>query len=109
MAWMWLTNVRAPLISYRLYLSMVSANLSSVIVFSMTLLIARAVLTALYLGGRVEGLAGFLLPFAAGNFVYIAGCDLVPELLDQKGFGKGLSQFGLMALGVLLMYLVKLF
>ena len=49
MAWMWLTNVRAPLISYRLYLSMVSANLSSVIVFSMTLLIARAVLKALYL------------------------------------------------------------
>jgi zinc and cadmium transporter len=87
---------------------MVSANLSSVIVFSMTLLIARAVLTALYLGGRVEGLTGFLLPFAAGNFVYIAGCDLVPELLDQKGLGTGLSQFGLMALGVLLMCLVKL-
>ena len=74
----------------------------------MTLLIARAVLTALYLGGRVEGLTGFLLPFAAGNFVYIAGSDLVPELLDQKDLGKGLSQFGLMALGVLLMYLVKL-
>ena len=65
-------------------------------------------LTALYLGGRVEGLTGFLLPFAAGNFVYIAGSDLVPELLDQKDLVKGLSQFGLMALGVLLMYLVKL-
>ena len=33
---------------------------------------------------------------------------MVPELLDQKDLGKGLSQFGLMALGVLLMYLVKL-
>ncbi len=65
-------------------------------------------LTALYLSGYVEGLTGFLLPFAAGNFVYIAGSDLVPELLDQKDVGRGLSQFGLMALGVLLMYLVKL-
>jgi len=74
----------------------------------MTLLIARAVLTALYPGGRVEGLTGFLLPFASGNFVYITGSDLVPELLDQKDLGKGLSQFGLMILGVLLMYLVKL-
>ena len=108
MAWMWLTNVRAPLISYRLYLSMVSANLSSVIVLSIILLIARAVLTALYLGGRVEGLTGFQLPFAAGNFVYITGSDLVPELLDQKDLVKELTQFGLMTLGVLLMYLVKL-
>ena len=90
------------MISYRLYLSIVSANLSSVIVC------ARAVLMALYLGGRVEGLAGFLLPFVASNFGYIAGSDLVPELLDQKDLGKGLSQFGLMLLGVLLMYLVKL-
>ena len=53
-------------------------------------------------------MTGFLLPFATGNFVYITGCDLVPELLDQKGLGKGLSQFGLMALRVLLMYLEKL-
>jgi zinc and cadmium transporter len=65
-------------------------------------------LTALVLGGYVEGLTGFLLPFAAGNFVYIAGSDLVPELLDQKDLGKGLTQFGLMSLGVLLMYLVKI-
>jgi hypothetical protein len=33
----------------------------------------------------------------------IAGSGLVPELLDQKDLGMGLSQFGLMALSVLLM------
>ena len=65
-------------------------------------------LTALYLSGYVVGLTGFLLPFAAGNFVYIAGSDLVPELQDQKDVGKGLVQLGLMGLGVLLMYLVKI-
>ena len=65
-------------------------------------------LVALYLGDYVEGLTGFLLPFAAGNFVYIAGSDLVPELRDQKEMMKVLSQFGLMGLGVLLMYLIKI-
>jgi len=50
----------------------------------------------------------FLVPFAAGNFVYIAGSDLVPELRDQKDVGKGLVQLGLMGLGVLLMYLLRL-
>ena len=64
-------------------------------------------LVALYLGGMVEGLTEFLLPFAAGNFLYIAGSDLVPELQDQKDVVRGLVQFGFMALGVLLMYLVK--
>jgi zinc and cadmium transporter len=60
-------------------------------------------------GGLLGGAFLHLIPesFAAGNFVYIAGSDLVPELLDQKDLGKGLAQFGLMALGVLLMYLVK--
>ena len=62
---------------------------------------------ALYLGDIVEGLTGFLLPFAAGNFLYIAGSDLVPELQDQKDVVRGLVQFGFMAFGVLLMYLVK--
>lgn len=62
---------------------------------------------ALYLGDMVEGLTGFLLPFAAGNFIYIAGSDLVPELRDEKKVLAGLSQLGLMLLGVALMYLVK--
>ena len=65
-------------------------------------------LVALYLGGVVEGLTGFLLPFAAGNFVYIAGSDLVPELRDDMDVVDGLIRFGLMALGVMLMYLVKI-
>lgn len=65
-------------------------------------------LVALYLGNFVVGLTGFLIPFAAGNFVYIAGSDLVPELMDQKDVGKGLNQFGFMGLGVLLMHLVKI-
>lgn len=65
------------------------------------------VVVALYFGNVVEGVTGFLLPFAAGNFLYIAGSDLVPELRDDKNLLDGLTRFGLMGLGVFLMYLVK--
>ncbi len=65
-------------------------------------------LVALYLGDYAEDLTSFLLPFAAGNFVYIAGSDPGPELKDQKEMMKGLSQFGLIGLGVLLMYFIKI-
>jgi zinc and cadmium transporter len=38
----------------------------------------------LLLGEFVEGITGYLLPFALGNFGYIAGSDLVAELKDEK-------------------------
>ena len=47
------------------------------------------------------------VPFAAGNFLYLVGSDLVPELRDDKDILAGLMRFALMGLGVLLMYLVK--
>ena len=58
--------------------------------------------------GETQGLTGFLVPFAAGNFLYIAGSDLVPELKDQKDVGKSLVQLFVMVLGVALMYLLRL-
>ena len=38
------------------------------------------VVVALLVGSMAEELAHFLLPFAAGGFIYIAGADLIPEL-----------------------------
>jgi zinc and cadmium transporter len=32
----------------------------------------------------MQGSAAFLVPFAAGNFIYIAGSDLIPELHKQE-------------------------
>lgn len=65
------------------------------------------VLLALMLGNSVQGLTGFLVPFAAGNFLYIACSDLVPELKDQKDVWKSLVQLGFMVLGVGLMYVLR--
>lgn len=62
---------------------------------------------ALLIGGISEDLTGFLLPFALGNFVYIAGSDLVPELQDEKPLVKSLIQLAFMVLGVGLLYVIK--
>ena len=65
------------------------------------------VVLSLTLSGYVEGLVKFLLPFAAGNFIYIAGSDLVPELQDEKRISSSLIQLALMVLGLVLLYLLK--
>lgn len=46
----------------------------------------------------------FLLPFAAGNFIYIAASDLIPELRDCEVVKRNLLHFIAFLIGLLLMY-----
>lgn len=48
---------------------------------------------ALTLSKYVENLTAFLVPFAAGGFIYIAGSDLIPELHKEVKVSKSLLQF----------------
>lgn len=50
----------------------------------------------------------FLLPFAAGNFLYIGASDLVPEVNKQKNTGIALLHFFAFSLGIGLMWLIKI-
>ena len=59
--------------------------------------------TALTLGVAAQGAAEYVIPFAAGNFIYIAGSDLVPELHKTKHAGHSLLQLGAILVGVALM------
>lgn len=65
------------------------------------------VVIALTLSAYMDNLVALLLPFAAGNFIYIAGSDLVPELQDEKNISSSLVHLALMVLGVSLLYLLK--
>lgn len=47
-----------------------------------------------------------LLPFAAGNFIYIAASDLIPEIRKEVNMKKSLTEFGVFLLGISLMYLL---
>lgn len=63
---------------------------------------------ALLIGGLAQDATLFLVPFAAGSFVYIAGSDLIPELHHEEKLGKSLMQFVIFALGVAVMALLLL-
>lgn len=48
----------------------------------------------------VEGILPFLIAFAAGNFIYIAGSDLIPELQKETALKSSFYQLVALALGV---------
>jgi zinc and cadmium transporter len=81
----------------------------------MALILNYAVALTVVLGGIVgyllfsslEGFLPFLMPFAAGGFVYIAASDLMPEIRKESNLGKSIISFFVFILGIVIMYLVK--
>jgi len=57
---------------------------------------------------NVEGVSNFLIPFAAGGFIYIAASDLIPELHKEQQTKKAFSAFAFFILGLIVMYILKL-
>jgi zinc and cadmium transporter len=49
----------------------------------------------------------FLIPFAAGNFIYIGAADLVPEVSRHKDLRINLQNFIAFFVGISLMYIIK--
>ena len=62
----------------------------------------------LILGARSEAFTLFILPFAAGGFVYIAGSTLIPELHKECGWKESLWHISFFVLGIILMWAVLL-
>jgi zinc and cadmium transporter len=54
---------------------------------------------------RIE--VGFLIPFAAGNFIYIAASDLVPEIKKHRGAGLDIVHFAAFTAGLLLLWALR--
>lgn len=52
------------------------------------------------LGERVETLIMYVIPIAAGGFIYIATADLIPELQKTKSVRSSLVQMGALVIGV---------
>jgi len=53
-------------------------------------------------------LGKYLLPFAAGGFIYIASSDLIPELHKARRISDSVAQFLLFLLGIALMGAFKI-
>ena len=56
---------------------------------------------------EVESYKLFLLPIAAGGFLYIASSDLIPELRKEKDLRKSMVTFAVFSFGIVLMYVLK--
>lgn len=57
---------------------------------------------------QVSGFSNALLPIAAGGFIYIASCDLIPELHKEPDIKKSTVSMLFFLLGILLMLSLKL-
>ena len=63
-------------------------------------------LAAILLGTKVATISLFLVPFAAGGFIYIAGSDLIPELHKDFTARRSLAQIISFVMGVVAMVLL---
>lgn len=57
----------------------------------------------LLINDRASQLTEFLIPFAAGGFIYIATADLIPEIHKHTETKKSIGQLAAFALGILIM------
>ncbi|OQA70957.1 MAG: Zinc transporter ZupT [Parcubacteria group bacterium ADurb.Bin247] len=55
----------------------------------------------------IEDVMPYLLPIAAGGFIYIASSDLMPEIREETNLKKSIMSFGIFLLGIIFMYTVK--
>jgi zinc and cadmium transporter len=66
------------------------------------------VLVGFYITDHLDNLIAYLIPFAAGGFIYIAASDLMPEIRKETNLKKSLISFGTFILGVAIMYATSL-
>jgi len=62
-----------------------------------------------FISEHIRNFSPFLLPFAAGGFIYIAACDLVPELHKQTGFKKSALSLVAFICGILFIFLARMY
>jgi zinc and cadmium transporter len=63
-------------------------------------------LIGFFISNKVENVKLFILPFAAGGFLYIAASDLIPEIRKETSLKKSMIYFGIFILGIFIMYAV---
>ncbi len=65
-------------------------------------------LAVYFFSAKVQNLTAFLLPFAAGGFIYIAGADLLPELHKEAEHRRTFFQLMFFLIGITIMWLATI-
>jgi zinc and cadmium transporter len=76
--------------------------------FLVALTVVLGGLVGYFISAYVKQFTIFLLPLAAGGFIYIASSDLIPELRKEENIKKSLLTFGIFLIGILIMWFAKL-
>jgi len=61
-----------------------------------------------FIFNHMQSLQLFILPFAAGGFIYIASADLIPSMHKTEGLAK-ITSFFWLVFGILFMLAIKIF
>jgi len=73
---------------------------------------ATAILGAIvgfFLIGRIHGFTEFMIPFAAGNFIYIAASNLVPQLHRQCKIWETFLHIFAIVLGICIIAIITIY
>jgi len=76
--------------------------------FASALLAVAGALAAFFFSEITGDFSAYLIPFAAGGFIYLASADLLPEIHRHQGkeIYETIAQVGLIFLGIALIWLI---
>ncbi len=75
--------------------------------FLVSLTIVIGAVLGYFLSFRLGHLAVYLLPIAAGGFLYVSASDLIPEIRKEQNPKESLLSFIYFLIGIAIMYLAK--
>jgi len=78
-----------------------------VINFIVALTVLLGGIVGYFISKTVEHIAIYLLPFAAGGFIYIAATDLVPEIKKELNIKKSMATIFVFICGIVIMWVIK--
>ena len=76
--------------------------------FVVALMIVFGGVIGYFISTTIEQAIMFLLPFAAGGFIYIAATDLVPEIKKEIDIKKSMATMLVFICGILIMWVIKI-
>ena len=71
--------------------------------FLVSLMVVVGGVVGWLLAGRVAILVNYLVPFAAGGFLYLATSDLIPQIKQEKNLKQAILNLGFFLLGIMIM------
>jgi zinc and cadmium transporter len=75
--------------------------------YAVALMVVAGGVVGYFVSFYSENITSYLIPFAAGGFIYIAASDLMPEARKEKSLKKSMASFLFFLIGIILMYLLK--